>query len=122
MAIKDAVSAATSLSRDALHLLAGLGAHVVLVLLFRSWLGAWWPLLLILGAELANEGFDLAYETWPEEEREAQWMESVKDIITTLLLPVTLLLLSRFAPRLFDAPAPAVQPADEAAAADQSDQ
>jgi hypothetical protein len=123
MAIKAAVGDVSGLDRDALHLLSGLGAYLLIVLIFRTWLGAWWPLLLILGAEFANEGFDLTYETWPENERGRQWMESVKDIVTTLLLPMTLLLLSRVAPRLFDAPAREqdAESADEAIA-DQSDQ
>jgi hypothetical protein len=70
----------------------------------------------VLLATVANEWFDLAYEIWPS--REEQWGETRKDLISTMILPSLLLLLSRFAPRIFQrgrqaAAADAGEPAGE---------
>lgn len=94
-AIKTIITEGTGLSRDALHLLTGLGLYLLLTALLprRSWPALPWLLILIAG--LANEWADYLHETWP-----GQWRESLKDMITTLALPTLLILLGRFAPSL----------------------
>lgn len=98
-AIKTIITEDTGLSRDALHLLTGLGLYLLLTALLprRSWPVLPWFLILI--AALANEWADYLNETWP-----GQWRESLKDMVTTLALPTLLILLSRFAPNLLVRP------------------
>lgn len=106
IAMKTVASDTVGLSRDALHLLAGMGAQLFLVLVFRSWFGAIWPVAAVALAALGNEWLDLTSEIWPGEERRQQWWESGKDMVTTVLLPTVLLLVSRFAPGRFTRPPP----------------
>ncbi len=107
------------ISRDALHIFGGVGVHLLLVLAFRSWFGAIWPVMVIALLGLGNEWLDLTQDVWPEEARDRQWWESVKDMVTTLLIPVLLLALSRLAPGRFSRPEPgscSEGPAPDAAA------
>jgi hypothetical protein len=92
---KALITEETGLSRDALHLLAGIGAYLILTAILPRRASPWLPWLLILVAGLANEYADYLYETWP-----GQWRESLKDMATTLGLPTLLILLGRFAPDL----------------------
>ncbi len=100
MDIKTALTDASGLSRDALHIFTGLGLHLFLVLAFRSWFGALWPLGIVLLVALGNEWMDLSSEVWVGE-LARQYAESAKDLATTLSIPLTLLLLSRFASARF---------------------
>jgi hypothetical protein len=111
-ALKTLITDETGLSRDALHLLVGLGAYLVLAALLPRRVSPLLPWLLILVAGLANEWADYLHETWP-----GQWRESLKDMATTLSLPSLLILLGRLAPHLLVRPAPAA--ASEKAAPDQ---
>lgn len=88
------------LSRDALHLLTGLGMHLFLVLAFRSWFGALWPIGVVALIALGNEWIDLSTDVWVGE-LARQYGESAKDLATTLAAPIALLLLARFAPHRF---------------------
>lgn len=97
--IKTVITDQTGLSRDALHLLVGLGAYFLLTAMLPRRVSPLVPWLLILVAGLANEWADYLYETWP-----GQWRESLKDMATTLALPTVLLLLGRFAPHLLVRP------------------
>lgn len=97
---KTGLTDATGLSRDALHIFAGLGVHLFLVLAFRSWFGALWPVGIVLLLALGNEWIDLTTEVWTGE-LARQYAESGKDLATTLSAPLTLLLLSRFASSRF---------------------
>ena len=101
--VKIALTELTTLDRDALHLLAGAGAHVLLVLLFRSWLGALWPVGVVALVALANEWSDLRAEHWLGM-REQQYWESVKDVALTLAMPLLLVLLCRVVPGRFKRP------------------
>lgn len=101
----------TGLDMDALHVHVGVLAQIAVALLMRRTLASPWPWLLVLLAALANEWYDLTYEIWPPAERGRQFMESVKDIWNTMLMPTLLLLLCRFAPRLFVRPPAAEEPA-----------
>ena len=98
-AIKTVITDETGLSRDALHLLAGIGLYVPLVALLPRRAGPWLAWLLILIAALANEWADYLKETWP-----GQGSETAKDLVTTMALPTLLLLLGRYAPHLLVRP------------------
>lgn len=100
MDFKTALTDTTGLSRDALHIFAGLGIHGLLVLGFRSWFGALWPVGIVLLLAIGNEWMDLTTEVWTGE-RARQYAESAKDLATTMSVPIVLLLLSRFAPSRF---------------------
>lgn len=89
----------SGLSRDALHVLLGVGAQIAVAALPRMSLARIWPWLAVFGGALANEYYDLAHEAWPDPAQ--QRMESVKDVIVTMAIPTVLLLAARYAPRLF---------------------
>lgn len=96
--IKNGLVTVTSLEKDALHIYAGIGVQLVAAPWFRRRLASAWPLLLVFVAVLANEWYDLAYETWPPAERTRQWLESAKDILNTLAVPFLIYLLARRRP------------------------
>jgi hypothetical protein len=100
--IKLWLSAASGLDMDSLHVHVGVLAQVGVALVLRKRLSSWWPWLAVAAAVLANEFYDFQYEKWPT--RWQQFLESVKDVWNTMLLPTVLLLLVRFAPSLFAAP------------------
>ena len=101
----------TGVSRDALHIFAGVGGQLFVAALLRRSVASPLPWLAVLGVEVANEAFDLSYETWPDR---PMWPGSVKDVLVTMLVPTVLLLLARYAPGLLHRADPA--PAEEAAA------
>ena len=109
MDFKTLLTDATGLSRDALHIFTGLGVQLVLVLAFRSWFGALWPVGIVLLLALGNEWIDLTTEVWTGE-LARQYAESAKDLATTLSGPLLLLLLSRFAPSRFRPKPPLAAP------------
>jgi hypothetical protein len=100
--LKQWVSAVSGLDMDALHVHVGVLAQIAAAAMLRKRLSSPWPLLALALALFANEAYDLQNEVWPT--RGEQILESVKDIWNTLLLPAVLMLLVRFAPRLFCAP------------------
>lgn len=108
------VEESTGLSMDALHVHAGVLAQLIFALILRRSISSVWPWLLVLLAALANEWWDLTFEIWPT--RDQQWQESIRDVWNTMLLPTTLLVLSRFAPGLLVRKRP--RSADAADAAD----
>ncbi len=99
--VKEAIETFTGLHMDALHVHVGIVAQVGTALLLRRTLASPWPWLILLVAAMGNEAYDLAYETWPDPERERQIAEGIRDIWNTMLLPTLLLILCRWAPRLF---------------------
>lgn len=89
----------TDLSRDALHIFAGVGGQLLVALLIRRGLGHPLPWLVVLVAELVNEYFDLNEgDVWGER---PMWPGSVRDLLVTMAIPTLLLLLARYAPGLF---------------------
>lgn len=94
-AIKTVITYETGLSRDALHVLAGVGAYLLLVAILPRRASRWLAWLLVLAAAVANEWADYLHETWP-----GQWVETTKDMITTMMVPTVLVLLGSFAPHL----------------------
>lgn len=89
----------SGLSRDALHVLLGVSAQVLVASVPGQSLARFWPWLAVLAGALLNEWYDLNYETWPE--IDLQYAESIKDVTVTMALPTLLLLLARFAPRVW---------------------
>jgi hypothetical protein len=95
---KDWLETASGLDMDALHIHAGILCQLIASLILRRSLRSPVPWLVVLGAVIVNEYYDLTYEYWPN--RADQWAESVKDGWNTLLLPTALMLLARFLPNL----------------------
>lgn len=106
--VKHWLEAASGLDMDSLHVHAGVLVQVAAALMLRRRLSSPWPWLVSAAIVLANEVYDYHYEIW--EDRDAQFAESVQDTWNTLLLPTLLLLLVRFVPGLFCAPAPEPEP------------
>jgi hypothetical protein len=96
--LKHGISVFTGLHMDALHVHVGVIAQLLVAAVLRRSLASPWPWLLLLAATVANEWFDLAYETWPN--RDDQIAESIRDSWNTMLLPTVLLVAARAAPSL----------------------
>lgn len=97
---KEWLEATSGLDMDALHVHAGILLQLLAALLLRRSLRSPWPWLVVLAATLANEAYDLHFETWPDPDRARQWLEGLKDVVNTMLIPSLLLVLARCAPRL----------------------
>ncbi len=97
--IKQWLSGVSGLDMDSLHIHVGVLAQVAVALILRRRLSSVWPWLAVAAAVLGNEIYDYQYERWPT--RREQFLEGVKDLWNTMLLPTVLLLLARFAPGLF---------------------
>ncbi|HEY0044557.1 MAG TPA: hypothetical protein VGB62_08415 [Allosphingosinicella sp.] len=93
--VKEAVEAWTGLERDALHVYAAVGVHVIAALVSRRPLSHIFPWLCVLAVEIANESADLFIDPIIE-----QWEVegAIHDLWNTMLIPTLLLLLTRFAP------------------------
>lgn len=109
--VKQSVVLFTGLDMDALHVHVGIIAQIGVALLMRRSLASLWPWLILLAAALANEYYDLTYEIWPPDARERQYLESVRDVWNTMLMPTMLMLAVRWLPGLFQRPAPTEEPA-----------
>ena len=92
------VSQATTLSMDALHLLAGFIGLLLVARLFERPVSDARPWLAVFVLELLNEWSDLHVELWPDVAR--QLGQGAKDIGLTMAVPTALLLLARLRPRL----------------------
>lgn len=105
--IKEAIAAWTDLERDALHIYAALLLQVASAWLFRKRLAHWLPWACVLAFALGNEWLDMRGDELVE-----QWEldAAIHDLWNTMLLPTLLLLLVRFAPRLFVKPEPPAAP------------
>jgi hypothetical protein len=101
---KQALSVASGLNMDALHVHAGLLCQILAALLMRRRLSSPWPWLVVLALVAANEYYDYRYEVWPD--RAEQRAEAIRDAWNTLLVPTLILLLARFLPGLFVASRP----------------
>jgi hypothetical protein len=91
---------ALAVEKDALHIYAGFLIQVVAAFLLRKPLGHWLPWAAVLGVELANEAMDFRFGE-EAQYQEWQWIGARHDLVNTMILPTLLLLLCRYAPRLF---------------------
>ena len=97
---KLAILAATSLSRDALHIHVGLAVMLLTALLFRRTLRSPLPWLAALVACLLVEAVDL-HDDLASLGR-LRWKASAHDLVNTMLWPTVLLLAARFSRVLGD--------------------
>lgn len=89
----------TSVSPDALHVIAGAVIFLACALLFQRPIAdvRVWAALLCLN--FFNEFVDLWAERWPDPAR--QYGQGMKDLLLTMVVPTILYLVSRFAPTIF---------------------
>lgn len=99
--IKMFIEHASAVSSDALHVLVGAVAWIVIAMVLRRSLSASRPWLILLALILLNESVDLWVERWPD--IAMQLGESAKDILLTMTLPTLLLFAVRLRPNLFRA-------------------
>jgi hypothetical protein len=92
---------ASVVSSDALHVLVGVLAWIVVALVLRRSLSAPFPWLVLLTATLLNESVDFWVERWPS--LAMQLGESAKDVLLTMTLPTLLMFAVRLRPNLFRA-------------------
>ncbi|MCL6729341.1 hypothetical protein [Sphingomonas hankyongi] len=93
------VEHSTTISHDALHVVVGVVALLILGLVLRRPIGAWRPWLWLFALALWNETVDLWVERWPDPGM--QYGEGAKDLLLTMFLPTTLLVALRLRPELF---------------------
>ena len=94
--VKLFISHSLSLSMDALHMLFGTIALLVIAWLLRVPISDWRPWFILLAIELTNEVGDMFVERWPDAASQAG--ESVKDVLLTMVVPTILLLTARYRP------------------------
>lgn len=92
----------TSVSHDALHVVAGTIIWLLLAILLRRPITSWLPLFGTVVVSVVNEVVDLWVEIWPE--RAMQAGEAGKDLTTTILIPLLLFVAVRIMPRLIAPP------------------
>lgn len=90
-----------AVEHDALHVLVGMLAWLVIAAISRRPLSSPRPFLWLCALTLWNEAVDLWVELWPD--RGMQLGEGFKDLMLTILVPGVLTLLIRRWPRLFRA-------------------
>ena len=88
-----------SIEHDALHVLVGIAAWLVIAMVIRKPLSAWRPFLWLFALILWNEAVDLWVERWPDPGQ--QYGEGVKDLVLTILVPLVLMWLIRKRPAMF---------------------
>lgn len=95
--LKEMFGIYTGLERDALHIHAALFTYLIAMGLFRQNRRSRIPWLIVLAAEVANEGYD-AYHNWTEFQEPAIWIlqGAIKDLWNTMLWPTVLLLVGRY--------------------------
>jgi len=91
-----------AIDHDALHVLVGVFAWLLIALLLRRPVTSWLPFLWCVALILWNETVDLWVEQWPDPGM--QYGECAKDVILTLLLPALLMAAARLRPQLFEMP------------------
>lgn len=97
--VKMFIEHASVVSSDALHLLVGTLAWLLIAFVLRMPITRWLPWLILLGLIAFNEGVDLWIERWPHPGM--QYGESAKDIALTMIIPTALLIAARVRPDLF---------------------
>ena len=88
----------TSVSNDALHVIAGTCVWLILALILRRPVTSWLPLAGTVAVLLVNELVDVWVEIWPQPGMQAG--EAAKDLVTTVALPLVLFVAFRALPGL----------------------
>ena len=88
----------TSVSHDALHVIAGTCVWLLLAITFRQPVTSWRPLGGTFAVLLVNELVDVWAEIWPQPSMQAG--EAAKDLVTTVSVPLILFVAFRSIPRL----------------------
>ena len=88
-----------SVEHDALHVLVGMFAWLIIAAISRRPLSSWRPFWWLFALILWNEAVDLWVELWPDAGK--QLGEGVKDLALTILLPALLTALIRARPKMF---------------------
>ena len=86
--VKELVRHATGWPMDTLHVMAGVVLQLLAAAVLRTSLASKWPWLIVLLLELGNEFVDLWVERWPS--LGMQLGEGLRDVISTMLLPIIL--------------------------------
>ena len=88
----------TSVSHDALHVVAGTCVWLILALMLRRPVTSWLPLFGTVAVVVVNELVDLWVEIWPQPSM--QGGEAAKDLLTTVAIPLLLFAAFRALPQL----------------------
>ena len=95
--IKAALSAATGLERDALHIYAAILIQLAVAAVTRRTVASPLPWLVVFILAVGNEGIDIHGDGLVEPWEPAAGLH---DIVNTMILPSLILLVARFAPAL----------------------
>jgi hypothetical protein len=93
-ALKMDIVGLTGLSKDALHVYAGLAVWLVAAAVFRKSITTLKPWLVALVVALVVEGFD-AFDDWVQLGR-WRYRASLHDVVNTMFWPTLLTLLARY--------------------------
>jgi hypothetical protein len=115
-----ALSSQIGLEKDALHIYLGFLIQILAAMVLRRSLSNWIPWAVVLLAAMVNEVLDLQT---PGDNPVERWqiLGARHDIVNTMILPSLLLVLCRFAPRLFARPSCPAQAPPSATAPESSD-
>ena len=98
-AAKTLVVDGTGLTKDALHLWFALLIQFGVAQVCRRRLASLWPVLAVIAAETANELFDYNHYWLQGPDPMAGWLvDTVKDVLSTMAMPLVLFVLARFRP------------------------
>ncbi len=109
----------TNVSNESLHVFAGVLILLLAAGLLTKPISSRWPWLAVLAFACLNESIDLSIGQWPQPG--AQFGESVKDVLVTMLLPSVLLLTTRRMPALYRPVSPSMPDPDATSATDVAD-
>lgn len=90
---KGFIEQSVGFSHDAIHVLVGGIAPLLIAWASRRTVASWLPWLVVLVLILLNETADLTWQPWPDLAR--QYGDSAKDILLTMALPTVLMVTAR---------------------------
>jgi hypothetical protein len=88
-----------AINHDALHVIIGVLAWMLIAAVMRRPLSSPFPWLWLLALILWNETVDLWTEQWPD--AGMQYGEGAKDVLLTMFLPTVMMIVARTRPALF---------------------
>lgn len=90
-----------SVEHDALHVIAGVLAWLVIAAVLRRPMTDWRPLLWLFALAFWNEAVDLWVEIWPD--FGMQLGEGAKDLALSVVVPALIMAVARARPHMFRA-------------------